>query len=343
MIREAIDRVVAGRSLTMEEAIAVMQEIMEGEATPAQLGAFLTALRMKGETIQEIAGMASVMREKALPVRVNGKLLDVVGTGGDGKNTFNISTASAIVASAAGVKVAKHGNRAASGGPGAADVLEALGVEIELTPEAVEQCINQVGIGFMFAPAFHPSMRHAGPVRREIGIRTVFNILGPLTNPARAQCMLLGVADPKLGEQTAEALRLLDIHHALVVHGEDGMDEITLAGASTVWEVRDGTVRHWTIDVSDIGLTRASVNDLQSGTAAENAATMRELFRGEEGPIRDVVLLNSGAALIAGDRVETLRQGIALASQVIDNGGALACMEALTRLSQSLGRKKDEG
>ena len=337
MIREAIDLVVAGKSLSSEQATAVMQEIMEGEATPAQLGAFLTALRLKGETVREIAAMAAVMREKALPVPVEGRLLDVVGTGGDGKNTFNISTAVAFVAAASGVKVAKHGNRAASGACGAADVLEALGVKINLPPEGVAACINRVGMGFMFAPAFHPSMRYAAPVRREIGIPTVFNILGPLTNPARAQCMLLGVAAPRLGEQLAEALRLLEIHRALVVHGEDGMDEITLCGATTVWEVRDGTVRHWTIDVADIGLPLASIEDLRSGTAAENAATMRRLFQGEPGPVRDAVLLNGGAALMAGDRAETLRQGIALATQAIDSGGALACLEALAELSQGLG------
>ena len=337
MIREAIDLVVAGKSLSSEQATAVMQEIMEGEATPAQLGAFLTALRLKGETVREIAAMAAVMREKALPVPVEGRLLDVVGTGGDGKNTFNISTAVAFVAAATGLKVAKHGNRAASGTCGAADVLEALGVKIDLSPEGVAACINRVGMGFMFAPAFHPSMRYAAPVRREIGIPTVFNILGPLTNPARAQCMLLGVAAPRLGEQLAEALRLLEIHRALVVHGEDGMDEITLCGATTVWEVRDGTVRHWTIDVADIGLPLASIEDLRSGTATENAATMRRLFQGEPGPVRDAVLLNGGAALMAGDRAETLRQGIALATQSIDSGGALACLEALAELSQGLG------
>ena len=265
MIREAIDIVVSGHSLNREQATEVMQEIMEGEATPAQLGAFLTGLRLKGESTEEIAGMAAVMREKALRVTAAGPLLDVVGTGGDGKNTFNISTASAFVASACGVKVAKHGNRAASSSCGAADVLEALGVKVELTPEGVAQCIEQAGMGFMFAPAFHPSMRYAAPVRREIGIRTVFNILGPLTNPAGAQCMLLGVAYEQLGGLMAEALRLLDIQHALVVHGEDGMDEITLAGASKVWEVRDGAVRNWTIDVADTGLSPRHYRGLAGG------------------------------------------------------------------------------
>ena len=337
MIREAIDIVVSGHSLNREQATEVMQEIMEGEATPAQLGAFLTGLRLKGETTEEIAGMAAVMRDKALRVNAEGPLLDVVGTGGDGKNTFNISTASAFVAAACGVKVAKHGNRAASSSCGAADVLEALGVKIEQTPEGVEQCIEQAGIGFMLAQAFHPSMRYAGPVRREIGIRTVFNILGPLTNPARAQCMLLGVAYPQLGEFMAEALQLLDIQHALVVHGEDGMDEITLSGISTVWEVQHGQVSNWTIDVADTGLDRATADDLKGGAAEENAATMRRLFQGEGGPIRDAVLLNSGAALVAGDKASSLREGIAMAAQAIDNGDALARVEALVEVSQGVG------
>ena len=337
MIREAIDIVVSGHSLNREQATEVMQEIMEGEATPAQLGAFLTGLRLKGESTEEIAGMAAVMRDKALRVNAEGPLLDVVGTGGDGKNTFNISTASAFVAAACGVKVAKHGNRAASSSCGAADVLEALGVKIEQTPEGVEQCIEQAGIGFMLAQAFHPSMRYAGPVRREIGIRTVFNILGPLTNPARAQCMLLGVAYPQLGEFMAEALQLLDIQHALVVHGEDGMDEITLSGISTVWEVQRGQVSNWTIDVADTGLDRATADDLKGGTAEENAATMRRLFQGEGGPIRDAVLLNSGAALVAGDKASSLIEGIAMAAQAIDNGDALARVEALVEVSQGVG------
>jgi anthranilate phosphoribosyltransferase len=337
MIREAIDIVVSGHSLNREQATEVMQEIMEGEATPAQLGAFLTGLRLKGESTEEIAGMAAVMRDKALRVNAEGPLLDVVGTGGDGKNTFNISTASAFVAAACGVKVAKHGNRAASSSCGAADVLEALGVKIEQTPEGVEQCIEQAGIGFMLAQAFHPSMRYAGPVRREIGIRTVFNILGPLTNPARAQCMLLGVAYPQLGEFMAEALQLLDIQHALVVHGEDGMDEITLSGISTVWEVQHGQVSNWTIDVADTGLDRATADDLKGGAAEENAATMRRLFQGEGGPIRDAVLLNSGAALVAGDKASSLIEGIAMATQAIDNGDALARVEALVEVSQGVG------
>ena len=274
------------------------------------------------------------MREKALRVDAEGPLLDVVGTGGDGKNTFNISTASAFVAAACGARVAKHGNRAASSSCGAADVLDALGVKIELSPEGVAQCIEQAGMGFMFAPAFHPSMRYAGPVRREIGIRTVFNILGPLTNPARAQCMLLGVAYEQLGGLMAEALRLLDIRHALVVHGADGMDEISLSGPSTVWEVKGGEVIAWTIDLADTGLPHASTEDLHGGAAEENAATMRRLFQGETGPIRDAVLLNSAAALVAVDKAASLEEGIAMAAEAIDSGAALARVDALVEVSQ---------
>ncbi len=334
MIREAIDIVVSGHSLTREQATEVMEEIMEGEASPAQLGAFLTALRLKGESTEEIAGMAAVMREKALRVNVEGPLLDVVGTGGDGKNTFNISTASAFVAAACGARVAKHGNRAASSSCGAADVLEALGVKVELNPEGVALCIEQAGMGFMFAPAFHPSMRYAGPVRREIGIRTVFNILGPLTNPAHAQCMLLGVAYEQLGGLMADALRLLDIQHALVVHGADGMDEISLSGPSTVWEVKAGEVSTWTIDLADTGLAPASSEDLHGGAAEENAATMRRLFQGEGGPIRDAVLINSAAALVAADKAASLEEGIAMAAEAIDSGAALARVDALVEASQ---------
>ena len=336
MIREAIDIVVSGYSLTREQATEVMQEIMEGEATPAQLGAFLTGLRLKGETGDEIAGMAAVMRDKALRVQTRSTLLDVVGTGGDGKNTFNISTASAFVAAACGARVAKHGNRAASSSCGAADVLEALGVKLELSPEGVAQCIEQAGMGFMFAPAFHPSMRYAGPVRREIGIRTVFNILGPLTNPAGAQCMLLGVASEELGELMASALALLDVQHALVVHGQDGMDELTLAASSSVWEVGGAEVSRWTINPGDEGLAPATTDDLRGGTAQENAATMRSLFQGQGGPLRDAVLLNSGAALLAAELAPSLGDGIARAAQAIDGGDALARVAALVEVSQGV-------
>lgn len=336
MIREAIDKVVSGRSLDMGEAASVMGEIMEGEATPAQLGAFLTALRLKGETAEEIAGMATVMREKALRVEVSGPLVDSVGTGGDGKNTFNISTAAAFVAAGAGLKVAKHGNRAASSSCGSADVLEELGVKIELAPASVAHCVKEVGIGFMFAQAFHPAMRHAGPVRREIGIRTVFNILGPLTNPAGVQHLLLGVADPHLSETMARVLALLGVDHALVVHGHGGLDELSLSGDSSVWEVRGSEVEPWTLRLADTGLAIRSTGDIRGGTKEENAETMRRIFQGEAGPIRDIVLLNSAGVLMAGDRVDSIKEGIKTAAEIIDDGGALEKLEDLVALSQSL-------
>ena len=337
MIRESINTVVSGQSLTMEEASSVMREIMEGEATPAQLGAFLTALALKGETTQEIAGMARVMREMALRVDVDGELVDTVGTGGDGKNTFNISTATAFIAAGAGLKVAKHGNRAASGSCGSADVLEALGVQIELSPEAVARCINEVGVGFMFAPAFHPAMRHAGPVRREIGIRTVFNILGPLTNPAGAQTQLLGVAFPELGGIMAEVLGLLGSHHAMIVHGAGGLDEISLSGDTSVWEVRGGQVEEWTLRVEDTGLPKTPIEAIRGGSKEENAATMRRLFQGEQGPVRNMVLLNSAGVLMVGDKTETIRQGVEMSAGIIDSGAALAKLDPTVDVTQRLG------
>ena len=338
MIRESIDTVVSGQSLSMEDASLVMREIMEGEATPAQLGAFLTALALKGETTQEIAGMAKVMREMALPVKVDGELIDTVGTGGDGKNTFNISTATAFVAAGAGLKVAKHGNRAASGSCGSADVLEALGVQIELSPEAVAQCVNEVGVGFMFAPAFHPAMRYAGPVRREIGIRTVFNILGPLTNPAGAQTQLLGVAFPELGGIMAEVLGFLGSHHAMIVHGHGGLDEISLSGDTSVWEVRGGEVEEWTLHREDTGLPESPIEAIQGGTKEENAATMRRVFQGEQGPVRDMVLLNSAGVLMVGDKAESIRKGVEMSAGIIDSGAALAKLDQMIEVTQRLGQ-----
>ena len=332
-IREAIDIVVGGRSLGVEEAASVMRQIMEGEATPAQLGAFLTAVRIKGESTEEMAGMATVMREFSLKVRVEGPLVDSVGTGGDGQNSFNISTAAAFVAAGAGLRVAKHGNRAASSQCGAADVLEELGVRVELTPEEVERCINEGGIGFMFAPAFHPSMRHAAPVRREIGIRTVFNVLGPLTNPASARSQLIGVAYPELGQRMAEVMRLLDTRHTIVVHGDGGLDEITLSGNTSVWEVKDGEVSHWLLAAADTGLPLVPLSALRGGGREQNAATMRRFLHGEGGPIRDVVLLNSAGVLLAADAVTSVREGIQRAAESVDSGAALGKLEALVSLS----------
>ncbi|MCH2676453.1 MAG: anthranilate phosphoribosyltransferase [Dehalococcoidia bacterium] len=334
-IREAINIVVSGNDLLMDDAASVMRQIMSGEATQAQLGSLLTALRLKGETNEEIAGMATIMREFSLRVNVDGMAVDSVGTGGDGLNTFNISTAAAFVAAGAGLKVAKHGNRAASGTCGSADVLEELGVKIELSPEGVERCIRESGIGFMFAQAFHPSMRHAGPVRREIGIRTVFNILGPLTNPAGAQSMLVGVAFPDLGEKMASVLNLLDTHHSIVVYGDGGLDEMTLAGNTAVWEVAGGKVSNWTLSVADTGLPITPIEAVRGGDKAANAATMRALLRGEGGPVRDYVLLNGAGVLLAGDLVTNIRDGVQLAAQTIDSGAAKACMESMIEASRS--------
>ncbi|HIN23897.1 MAG TPA: anthranilate phosphoribosyltransferase [Dehalococcoidia bacterium] len=334
-IREAIGIVVSGKDLSMGDAASVMRQIMSGEATQAQLGSFLTALRLKGESTEEIAGMATVMREFALKVNVDGMLVDSVGTGGDGLNSFNISTASAFVAAGAGLKVAKHGNRAASGTCGSADLLEELGVKIELSPEGVERCINESGIGFMFAQAFHPSMRHAGPVRREIGIRTVFNILGPLTNPAGAQSMLVGVAFPELSEQMAAVLNLLDTHHSIIVHGEGGLDEMTLSGDTSVWEVDGGKVSNWTLSVADTGLPVTPIAAVRGGDRAANAKTMRELLDGAGGPVRDYVLLNSAGVLLVGDLVSNIRDGVQMAAQAIDSGAAKDRMESMIEVSQA--------
>ncbi len=338
MIREAIAILVEGKSLTMTEASAVMEEIMEGRATAAQLGAFLIALRIKGETPDEIAGLASVMRAKALPVKTPGPLLDVVGTGGDGCNTFNISTAAALVAAGAGIKVAKHGNRAASSQCGSADVLEKLGVKIDLDPDGVQKCIQEVGIGFMFAPAFHPAMKYAGGPRKEIGIRTVFNILGPLTNPARAENQITGVPSIDLGEKIIAALMRLGSQHALVVHGLNGMDEITITGESLMWEAKDGKLiadkRH--ISPEALGLNKASSEAIRGGTAEENAKIIRSVLGGEKGARRDAVVLNAAAALVAGNKAEDLQKGVAMAQEVIDSGQSLKILERFIECSQSV-------
>ncbi|MSQ11410.1 MAG: anthranilate phosphoribosyltransferase [Dehalococcoidia bacterium] len=336
MIREAIDALVSGRSLTEREAASVMQEIMTGQATPAQTGAFLTALRMRGETPEEVAGMARVMREKALRVDVPGPLVDVVGTGGDGRGTFNISTAAAFVVAGAGVRVAKHGNRAASGTCGSADLLEACGVKLALSPASVARCIQEVGIGFMFAPAFHPAMKHVVPVRRELGIRTAFNILGPITNPAHVQHQLTGVAEERLGALVAHALLSLGLKHALVVHGEDGMDELTLSGPSHVWEIINGEMRRCTFSPEQAGLARVPTDALKGGTVQQNRDALERLLSGEPGPLRQVVLYNAAATLLAADAVADLREGVRRAAESIDSGKAMKALRGLVELSQKL-------
>lgn len=336
MIQDAIEALVGGRSLSAEEAGQAMDEIMSGEVTPAQFGAFVTALRIKGETPDELAGMARVMHDKALHVNVEGPMVDTCGTGGDASGTFNISTTAAFVVAGAGVKVAKHGNRAMSGASGSADVLEALGVKIDLGPEGVQRCLEEVGFGFMFAQRFHPSMRFAAAPRKEIGIRTVFNILGPLTNPADAKAQLLGVADGSIGESMATVLGTLGSSHALVVHGADGLDEITLGDSTQVWELNDGSVSTYTIAPEDLGFSRSPRSELQVGSVGESAARLREVLGGAPGPPRDIVLMNAAAALLAADRVATLKEGVAVALESIDGGGARRKLEALVGLSQKL-------
>ena len=336
MITEAISKVVEGESLSLEEAAQVMDEIMGGDATPAQFGAFVTALRLKGETPDEIAGMARVMREKALRVSVEGALVDTCGTGGDGSGAFNVSTTAAFIAAGVGAKVAKHGNRAMSGACGSADVLEALGVKIDLSPEGVARCLNEVGFGFMFAQRYHPSMRFAAGPRREIGIRTVFNILGPLTNPAGATRHLLGVAAPSVGENMARVLGRLGSERALVVYGLDGMDEITLSDQTQVWELQDGEVSSYTISPEDFGLGRAPQSELAVSSVEESAAALRGVLDGAPGPKRDVAVANAAAALLAAGLADTLTDGVALAAASVDGGAARRTLDGLVELSQSL-------
>ncbi len=337
MIREALAAVVDGKDLSEDEAGQVMREIAGGEATPAQIGAFLIALRMKGETVDEIVGMMRVMREKALPVEVGGDLLDTCGTGGDGSGTFNVSTAAAFVCVGAGVRVAKHGNRAASSASGSADVLEALGAKIELTPEQVRECIDTTGMGFMFAQAFHPAMRVVGPVRRELGVRTIFNILGPLTNPARPQRQLFGVGDAGIAPEVAAVLGRMGTKRALVVHGDDGLDEVSLSGPTRVSELRDGRVVDYALRPEDAGLSAAPLEVLKGGSPEENAERIRRIFGGEMGPGRDFVLINAGAALVAAERAATLREGVGLAATSIDLGAAQRTLEAFIEITRGFG------
>ncbi len=335
MIKEAIRTLVEGNSLAMEQAEKVMQEIMDGEATPSQFGAFVTALRLKGETVDEIIGLAKTMRAKSVPLNIDGPLVDTCGTGGDAAGTFNISTAAAFIAASAGLKVAKHGNRAMSSKCGSADVFEALGIKIDCDAEGVKRCIEEVGIGFIFAVIFHPAMKYAAPPRREIGIRTVFNILGPLTNPAGAQAQVIGVADGKMAKRIALALKGLGCKHGLVVHGESGMDEIAISGRTFVYEVRDGNIKSYHISPADFGLAEYNLDEIKGGTAEENAEILRKILAGERSPRREVVLMNAAAALVAGDKTEDLMQAYKMAEEEIDSGRAMAKMEQLVKFSQS--------
>lgn len=339
MIKEAIGKVVTQTDLSEQEMIDVMDEVMSGSATEAQIGAFITALRMKGETVDEIAGAAKVMREKATKVKVDGvtDVIDIVGTGGDSSGTFNVSTTTAFVAAGAGLIVAKHGNRSISSHCGSADVLEALGVNLNLTAEQIGECISQTGIGFMFAPMLHGAMKHAIGPRREIGIRTVFNVLGPLTNPANANVYLLGVYAPELVETLAGVLAKFDVKRALVVCGEGNIDEITITGETKVADLVDGKIRNYTIKPEDVGLNRASLSDIRGGDTAEKSADqLRSVLRGEAGPCLDTVLMNGGAALMAAGKVADLQSGVDLARQTIESGAAMAKLDALVAVSNEV-------
>ncbi|MGN0644957.1 anthranilate phosphoribosyltransferase [Gemmiger sp.] len=337
MIQQAIAKIVDKQDLSYDEAYAVMSEIMNGETTQTQNAAFLAALSTKStkaETIDEISGCAAAMRERAIPVTHPGmEVLEIVGTGGDGAHSFNISTTSALVLAAAGVKVAKHGNRAASSACGAADCLEALGVNIALEPETCTRLLNEVGICFLFAQKYHTSMKYVGAIRRELGFRTVFNILGPLTNPAKPELMLLGVYDEYLVEPLAKVLDSLGVRRALVVYGQDKLDEISLSAPTTVCELREGYYRTSVLRPEDVGLSRCTKEELVGGTPAQNAAITRSILSGAPGPRRGAVLLNAGAALYVAGKAGSIADGVALAARTIDSGAALAKLEAFAAAS----------
>jgi anthranilate phosphoribosyltransferase len=348
IIVEAVRVLVERRDLTRIESAAAMEAIMSGAATNAQIAAFLVALRLKGETVEELIGLAQVMRQKAVTVRVPAAdlvaatgtdremLIDTCGTGGDASGTFNVSTATAFVVAGAGLKVAKHGNRSVSSLCGSADVVETLGIKLELTPAHVGRCVDEVGIGFLYAPLLHTAMKHVMVARREIGVRTVFNMLGPLTNPAGANAQVIGVYARALTEPLARVLAELGTIRAFVVHGADGLDEISNTGESHVAEVHEGVVRTAVVRPEDFGMPHADIRDLQGGDRAENAAIIRRLLDGERGPRRDIVLMNAAAALVVGGRARDLKEGVELAAHAVDEGAARAKLEALIRLSRQL-------
>ena len=335
-VQQALARLLDGHDLSREEARAVMNEIMEGEATPAQIGGFLIALRLKGETADEIAGFAEAIRGCGLtvsPKRTD--LVDTAGTGGDGQATINISTAAALVAAAAGAGVAKHGNRAVSSASGSADVLEALGFRLELPRTEIERSIDELGFGFLFAPTHHPAMRHAAPVRQELAARTVFNVLGPLTNPAGARAQVVGVYAPSLVRTIAEVLAQLGARRAFVVHGAAGIDELSPAGPNLVCEVVDGDVREREIDPLELGVPRCDPSELRGGSPGDNAEAIRAVFRGENGGKRSAILLNAAGAIAAAGHADDLREGLEVARTTVDSGAALARLDELIAFSQA--------
>lgn len=324
-IKEAIAKVIVNQHLTEQEMVDVMNEIMSGNTTDAQIGSFLTALRLKGETVEEITGATKVMREKAKKVKSpDPGMVDTCGTGGDASGTFNISTTAAFIAAGAGLTVAKHGNRSVSSKAGSADVLKALGVNIEAEQNKVEECLDKCGIAFLFAPLMHGAMKHAIGPRKEIGIRTIFNVLGPLTNPAGASNQVIGVFDPKLTDTIANVLKSLGSRHVFVVHGSDGLDEITLTGYSRISELKDGKVNSWTLDPKEYGLSLCKPEDLKGGEAGDNAEITTAILKGEDkGPKRDISIINAAAAIIAGGRAGDFKEGISAAAESIDSGRAL--------------------
>ena len=335
MIQKALAELLEGHDLSQADARDVMRSIMGGEATPGQIGGFLVALRLKGETADEIAGCAEAMREHVLVVKPErSDLVDTAGTGGDGARTFNISTAAALVAAAAGAGVAKHGNRAVSSSSGSADVLEALGFDLELAPARIERSIDELGFGFLFAPTHHPAMRHAAPVRRELAARTVFNVLGPLTNPAGARAQVVGVYSPDLVQTIAEVLARLGARRAFVVHGAGGVDELSPAGPNLVYEVRDGDVSHREIDPADFGVPRCSPGDLVGGSPEDNADTIRQVFAGAPGPKREAVLLNAAGAIAASGHAADLPEGYEIAREAVDSGAAGTRLDELIAFSR---------
>jgi anthranilate phosphoribosyltransferase len=330
MIKEAISKIVERIHLTQEEAEAVMREIMEGQATPAQIASYVTALRMKGETVEEITGSARVMREKAVRIRAaDPRVVDTCGTGGDRMNTFNVSTTAAFVVSGAGITVAKHGNRSVSSSCGSADVLKALGVGIDCPPGKVEECLNEVGIGFLFAPLYHGAMKHAVGPRQEIGMRTIFNILGPLTNPAGASIQVLGVYKSELSDLMAQVLLRLGSLHCFCVWGYDGLDEITNTARTKVCEGKEGKVSCFHVEPKDFGIVPAQIKDIQGGMPEQNARILLEVLNGKSGPKRDIVLLNAAPAIVAAGKAKTLQDGVRIAAESIDTGAALDKLEAL--------------
>ncbi|KHD08077.1 anthranilate phosphoribosyltransferase [Candidatus Thiomargarita nelsonii] len=335
-IKSALKAVTENRDLTLDEMSSVMHSLMTGEATPAQIGGFLIGLRMKGETVEEIAAAAQIMRSLVTPVSVDSQhLVDIVGTGGDGMNTFNISTTSGLVVAAAGGKVAKHGNRSVSSQSGSADVLEGLGVKIDISPDQVAVCVNKIGIGFMFAPLHHKAMKHAIGPRREMGVRTLFNLLGPLTNPAGAPNQLLGVFSKAWVEPIAQVLKRLGSTHVLVVHSEDGLDEISLAAGTSVAELRNGAITNYTVTPEDFGFNRAPLSQIQVNSVEESVAMVRGVLDNQACPARDIVALNAGAAIYAADLSDNLADGITQAQSVLSNGAARDKLAEWVKLSQS--------